>query len=115
MSSMRPPMFAGPMDRHVKLRRTGSSLWWMGGRGGGAGWKPWALRPCTPSAHSAAAAKPAPRRIPAVRCNVITAAAPCWPEILLLEVDLRRRLYGRGRLEIRVFLETEQLGGHVRG
>ena len=40
---MRPPMLAGPIDRHLNVFRTGSSDWLMGGGGGGAcgGWPAW--------------------------------------------------------------------------
>ena len=38
MSSMRPPMLAGPMERHRNVFSSGSSDWLTGqGRGGGAG------------------------------------------------------------------------------
>src|SRR4051812_35126231 len=53
MSSTRPPTFAGPMDRHTKGRRMGSSDWLMGAGSGGAGGGPCANRPCAAAAHSA--------------------------------------------------------------
>src|SRR5437867_6881670 len=43
MSSIRPPMLAGPMERKRKARSTGSSDGLMGGGGGGVGPWNWAV------------------------------------------------------------------------
>src|SRR3990172_848741 len=43
MSSMRPPMLAGPIDRHLNVFSTGSSDWLTGGAAGAAcPPRPWA-------------------------------------------------------------------------
>src|SRR4051812_31019720 len=113
MSSMRPPMFAGPMDRHVKLRRRGSSDLWTGSAGGAGCWNPWAVSARTPYAHSSSAVSAANRRF-------IVAPSPdlkARPYVLnlLLEIDLRGGGRRRGHLEVRILLEAEHLRRHVAG
>src|SRR5215831_21294005 len=103
MSSMRPPMLAGPIDRHVKLRRIGSDDLWMGSTAGAAGcWKPCASMPCTPSAHTPSVAR-------ARNVRLIETL------LFLAEVDLRGDRRRRRHLEVRILLEAEQLGGDVAG
>src|SRR5215217_1315889 len=63
--------------------------------------------PRTPNAHRPAAIRPAPKRDQPGRSRYVTLCS------LLLEVDLRRRLRRGGRFVIGVFLEAEDLRGHV--
>src|SRR6478735_10692896 len=51
MSSTRPPMLAGPIDRHTNGRRAGSSDMLIGGGSAGAGAGAWASSPRPPIAH----------------------------------------------------------------
>src|SRR3954453_3748497 len=60
MSSIRPPMFAGPIERQTKGRRIGSSDWLTGGGRVGTAGGPCASRACAASAHS-----PSPSHVPA--------------------------------------------------
>src|SRR3954467_12607926 len=110
MSSMRPPMLAGPIERQVKPRRSGSSVWWTGGAAGAGGWNCCACMPRTARAHSPAAISPAPNRDQPAVTRLLT-ATPC----LFLEVYFGRGLRRGRRLVIRIFLEAEDLRGHVAG
>src|SRR5436190_21379697 len=81
MSSMRPPMLAGPIERKRKLRRSGSSDWLIGAAAGvaaGEGACPWAdgrtAKPEIPSAAKASATE-APR-VKRLEGTIIKACSP---------------------------------------
>src|SRR5947209_17203473 len=100
MSSMRPPMLAGPIERQVKFLRIGSADLCTGSAGGAGCWKPCASMPRAPIAHTPSASRENRRFI-----------AP----LLFLEVDLRDGRGRRRRLEVGILLEAEHLGGDVAG
>src|SRR5205814_3855819 len=95
-------MLAGPIDRHVKVLRSGSADLWTGSNGGTGGGTPCASMPRAPSAHTLTATNARTTRF-------------IEPLLFLAEIDLRDRRRRRRRIEVRALFEAEHLGGHVAG
>src|SRR3954471_3810612 len=108
MSSIRPPIFAGPMGRQTNGRRIGSSDWLTGGGRAGTGGGPWASRVCAANAHN-----PSRSHVPAGTRTTRRFTNVSSIGVSAAEVHLRRLPGFGGDLPVRVFLELEHLRREV--
>src|ERR1051325_3959419 len=107
MSSTRPPMFAGPIERQTNDFRIGSSDWLIGGGSGGV-----CGGPCATSARPAMTHAGMPIH-PSARTRRISRVTGVNSFNLFAEVYFWRLAGFRRHVPVGMFLEAEHLGGHV--